>query len=260
MEAVATHLDETTGYFVTHFDLQQRIGQAEAMLDQRFAAAHATRSGRSCTAASPAGGAGTLPQWLARPSRLRPKRSQSKTRVTSIRRSLPSSREEALELIDASEHSLSDWRTDPSSADYRSALKRPLHTLKGGARMAGITAMGDLSHELEIARDEVDNGSVAADDAVFDTIQASLDELARMREAVSNGRRVSQARAIIARIHALSRGEALPATASRRPPRRAAAVPHGAVPPAGVYRADCGRRRAGDPGRGGHRGRAVACF
>ena len=28
-------------------------------------------------------------------------------------------------------------------------LKRVVHTLKGGARMAGIRAMGDLSHELE---------------------------------------------------------------------------------------------------------------
>ena len=28
-------------------------------------------------------------------------------------------------------------------------LKRHLHTLKGGARMAGITAMGNLSHEIE---------------------------------------------------------------------------------------------------------------
>src|SRR6185437_15799012 len=96
------------------------------------------------------------------------------------------------------------------SADYRSALKRPLHTLKGGARMAGITAMGDLSHELETLVMQVDNGSVAADDIVFDTMQASLDELAGMREAVANGRRVTQARAMIARIHALSRGEPLP--------------------------------------------------
>src|SRR5215475_11879502 len=106
-----------------------------------------------------------------------------------------------MELIEFSESALSDWRSDPDSAEYRSALKRPLHTLKGGARMAGITAMGDLSHELETLVMQVDNGSVPPGDTVFDVIQASLDELARMREAVANGRRVSAARAMISRIH-----------------------------------------------------------
>jgi len=49
------------------------------------------------------------------------------------------------ELIDAAERALSEWRSQPNSADFRASLKRPLHTLKGGARMAGITPMGDLS-------------------------------------------------------------------------------------------------------------------
>ena len=35
-------------------------------------------------------------------------------------------------------------------------LKRHLHTLKGGARMAGIAAMGNLSHELETLLISVD--------------------------------------------------------------------------------------------------------
>ena len=43
-------------------------------------------------------------------------------------------------------------------------LQRQLHTLKGGARMAGITAMGDLSHELETLVLHIDTGAVLADD------------------------------------------------------------------------------------------------
>ena len=112
--------------------------------------------------------------------------------------------EEATELIEASEQALGDWRSEPGSAEYRSGLKRPLHTLKGGARMAGIMAMGDLSHELETLVMQVDNGTVAPNDALFEVVQASLDELARMREMVANGRRVSPARAMIARIKSLS--------------------------------------------------------
>src|SRR5439155_520778 len=52
--------------------------------------------------------------------------------------------DEATELIEQSERALTDWRSEPGSAEFRLALKRPLHTLKGGARMAGITPMGDL--------------------------------------------------------------------------------------------------------------------
>jgi len=106
--------------------------------------------------------------------------------------------DEATELIDAAERALAEWRSQPTSADGRQSLKRPLHTLKGGARMAGITPMGDLSHELETLVVAVDKGAVGATPGVFDVVQASLDELARMREQVVNGRPVVPARAIIA--------------------------------------------------------------
>jgi chemosensory pili system protein ChpA (sensor histidine kinase/response regulator) len=207
MEAVASHLDESTGYFVSHWQLLERIGQADKALDQRIAAA--------ATPAAPP----TAPEALAadegaaEPADFDPEVAAIFT-------------DEATELIDASEHALSDWRTQPGSADYALALKRPLHTLKGGARMAGISAMGDLSHELESLVLQVDNGTVVADGALFDTIQASLDELARMREQVANGRRVAPARAIIARIQGLSRpaAAAVPESAAP-PPAPAAAVP-----------------------------------
>jgi chemosensory pili system protein ChpA (sensor histidine kinase/response regulator) len=113
--------------------------------------------------------------------------------------------DEATELIDAAERALADWRSQPGSPEFRVSLKRPLHTLKGGARMAGITPMGDLSHELETLVVAVDNGTLEAEPTVFEAIQASLDELARMREQVVNGRSVAPARAIIARLQSLSR-------------------------------------------------------
>ena len=83
-------------------------------------------------------------------------------------------------------------------------LKRVLHTLKGGARMAGIRAMGDLSHELETFMQLVEAGQVPADQPVFDALQASLDELHRMRDTVSQGRRCVPARELMNRIRALA--------------------------------------------------------
>ena len=71
-------------------------------------------------------------------------------------------------------------------------LKRHLHTLKGGARMAGITAMGNLSHELETLLISVDEGRVKATPAVEDLLQRSIDELHRMRDTVIAGKPVRQ--------------------------------------------------------------------
>ncbi|HEV7447952.1 MAG TPA: chemotaxis protein CheW, partial [Steroidobacteraceae bacterium] len=206
MEAVVSHLDEVTGYFHTHVVLQERIGQAEKILDHRIGEAAQQQNDSSL---------------LGEEDELAEDAGDFDPEVAAI------FTEEAMELIEFSESALTDWRSDPGSAEYRSALKRPLHTLKGGARMAGITAMGDLSHELETLVMQVDNGSVPTDDAMFDVIQASLDELARMREAVANGRRVSAARAMIARINSLSRprGGAAPGAPPEAAARQAPAAP-----------------------------------
>ncbi|HXI66429.1 MAG TPA: Hpt domain-containing protein, partial [Steroidobacteraceae bacterium] len=187
MESVATHLDEPTGYFVNHWQLLERIERADKELDQRIAASAAL-------AAPAAGGAADG----AAASELTDEAVDFDPEVAAI------FTDEATELIDTSEHALSDWRSQPEDPEYRSALKRPLHTLKGGARMAGITSMGDLSHELESLVMLVETGKLGADAALFDAIQASLDELARMREQVATGQRVAPARAIIARLQSLA--------------------------------------------------------
>ncbi|HEY0767946.1 MAG TPA: Hpt domain-containing protein, partial [Steroidobacteraceae bacterium] len=214
MESVATHLDEPTGYFVNHWQLLERIERADKALDQRIAAA-AAHSGIDAAI----GAAETADEGA----------QQSDEAVDFDPEVAAIFTDEATELIDASERALSDWRSQPNSADCRLSLKRPLHTLKGGARMAGITPMGDLSHELETLVMSVDNGTVTADVAVFDVIQASLDELARMREQVINGRRVEPARAIIARLQRLSRSGA---PASPGAPSAEMAGPPAAAPAA----------------------------
>ncbi|HUJ53604.1 MAG TPA: Hpt domain-containing protein, partial [Steroidobacteraceae bacterium] len=214
MESVATHLDEPTGYFVNHWQLLGRIERADRALEQRIAAA-ATHAAPAAGAAEPA------------PS---PEPADFDPEVAAI------FTDEATELIDASEHALSDWRSEPSNAEYRLSLKRPLHTLKGGARMAGILAMGDLSHELESLVMQAESGKINAADALFEAIQASLDELARMREQVAKGQRVAPPRAMIARLQALARGEAAPAAAAAPAPLPApepvAPAPPPAPPPA----------------------------
>ena len=111
--------------------------------------------------------------------------------------------DEATELLETADSSLSDWIRDRSNNALAFELKRALHTLKGGARMAGIRAMGDLSHELETFMQLVENGQVPAEQPVFDALQASLDELHQMRDTVAAGGRCRSTRGLIHRIRVL---------------------------------------------------------
>ncbi|MDP9066319.1 MAG: response regulator, partial [Pseudomonadota bacterium] len=79
--------------------------------------------------------------------------------------------------------------------------------------MAGIAAMGDLSHELETLVMLIDGGSVAADDHAHSVMQASLDELARMRDLVSSGSLPPGADSLIERIRGFAAGIAIAADA-----------------------------------------------
>ncbi len=135
--------------------------------------------------------------------------------------------EEATEILEAAEASLSAWNHDRRDRDRVAELQRQLHTLKGGARMAGITAMGNLSHELESLVIRIDGGLMPADEQVFSVLQTSLDELARMRDQVSAGRMPAPVAALLARIRALTLGEAALAPA---PPAAAVATPAPASP------------------------------
>jgi chemosensory pili system protein ChpA (sensor histidine kinase/response regulator) len=149
--------------------------------------------------------------------------------------------EEATELLEVAESTLGAWNRDHADKAQFAELQRTLHTLKGGARMAGIVAMGDLSHELETLVIQIDNASVPADERARSVMQSSLDELARMRDIVSSGQLPPKATALIAQIRALSSPSApavaapaempVAAVVEAAPPVAAAAAAPPAAPP-----------------------------
>jgi chemosensory pili system protein ChpA (sensor histidine kinase/response regulator) len=126
--------------------------------------------------------------------------------------------EEATELLETAEHAFSAWKQDRANNALVFELKRVVHTLKGGARMAGIRAMGDLSHELETCMELVESGQVSADENVFGALQASLDELHRMRDVAAGGGRVASARELMNRIRELAGHEPVAEPASSAAP------------------------------------------
>jgi len=119
--------------------------------------------------------------------------------------------EEASELLESADQALSGWVRDRDSRQHLDELKRHLHTLKGGARMAGITAMGNLSHELETLLIGVEDGRVAASAELDELLQQSVDELHRMRDVVIAGKRVGAATELEAGIQRLGSAGSVPA-------------------------------------------------
>jgi chemosensory pili system protein ChpA (sensor histidine kinase/response regulator) len=90
--------------------------------------------------------------------------------------------EEASELLESSDNSLHHWSQNKTDSEMVAQLQRNLHTLKGGARMAGLTPMGDLSHEMETVLTDVVDGRITASNEMFILLNRSVDRLHRMME------------------------------------------------------------------------------
>ena len=125
--------------------------------------------------------------------------------------------EEASELLESADHALDAWKSDRGDREPMEALKRHLHTLKGGARMAGITAMGNLSHEIEALLINVDDGRVEPSTRVDDLLQQSIDELHRMRDMVIAGKAVAANTALEKQIRDVNAGQAAPSPVEAPP-------------------------------------------
>ncbi|HSC05273.1 MAG TPA: Hpt domain-containing protein, partial [Steroidobacteraceae bacterium] len=210
IEQVIGHINESSGFFAPHGPLIERIRALDHDLDERFLERGVTDTGAPQAQAAPSPTA-TVVEEIAEAE----DNQEFDAEVAAI------FSEEATELLESADRALQGWKSERRNKDLAFELKRQLHTLKGGARMAGIGAMGTLSHELETLVIQIDDGRIASDDRAFEVLQASLDELSHMRDAVGAGRRVASARDVIRRIRALAN----PATAKvpLAPPAPAAA-------------------------------------
>jgi chemosensory pili system protein ChpA (sensor histidine kinase/response regulator) len=86
--------------------------------------------------------------------------------------------EEANELLEDMERALHDWQEDWNNTDCVEELKRCLHTFKGGARLAGLTELGDLSHNYETMLIEMDTDA-ELDQNFFKQLNSFQDQLHR---------------------------------------------------------------------------------
>ena len=115
--------------------------------------------------------------------------------------------EEGDEILDASDTTLHHWQQNPDDQDDIEAMQRYLHTLKGGARMAGVTAVGDLSHNIESMLTMVAEGRRQVSENMFATLQRAQDRLVQMLEQLKAHKIIPGAEDILAEVDALIAGD-----------------------------------------------------
>nr|MBP7911713.1 Hpt domain-containing protein [Pseudomonadales bacterium] len=142
--------------------------------------------------------------------------------------------EEAEELMGAIDESIEAWRHDRGSRAPFDDLQRHLHTLKGGARMAGLRYLGELSHNFEtfLINQAVRFG--AFDDAFFARVADFHEQLLRTMDVVKE-RPLAVPAAPVPQAAAPAPEQAEPVVPAERAASEAApAAPLAAVPPGAV--------------------------
>ncbi|MCV6624638.1 MAG: Hpt domain-containing protein [Cellvibrionaceae bacterium] len=86
--------------------------------------------------------------------------------------------EEADEHIEEIEEAVHQWEETPGQTQHADELKRILHTLKGGARLAGLMGLGQLAHDFETYL--IHQGdSAAKDPSFFERVHSFQDRVIR---------------------------------------------------------------------------------
>ncbi|KRA46813.1 Hpt domain-containing protein [Pseudoxanthomonas sp. Root630] len=118
--------------------------------------------------------------------------------------------EEGNDLLDHSDDLLARLRETPEDRTLLISLQRDLHTLKGGARMAGIHAVGDLGHAIESMLESIVGQRTELDRRAIQLLERGFDTLHGQLARVTARRAVTIPDGMIAEFNARARGIELP--------------------------------------------------
>ena len=117
--------------------------------------------------------------------------------------------EESGDLLDHSDGLLADLRDKTNDRELVVGLQRDLHTLKGGARMAGIFAIGELGHAMESLLEVVAEGRRELDQTGVVVLERAFDRLHGMVTRVADRKAIVLPANLIGQIDALAKGRPL---------------------------------------------------
>lgn len=144
---------------------------------------------------------------------------------------LPLFLEEAEELSEGIDQSILDWSAAPADDSQLDNLLRQLHTMKGGARLAGLNSLGEYTHDFETFLIDVQKNPVDLDDGFFALLNERQDEITR-RIGIYNKIAVQQATEDEIASMRYSAAAPAPASTARRVPATAAAQEESVAQPA----------------------------
>ncbi|TKK36134.1 hybrid sensor histidine kinase/response regulator [Pseudomonas sp. CFBP13528] len=111
--------------------------------------------------------------------------------------------EEAVDILDSAGQSLKRWLLEPDGMAPLSSLQRDLHTLKGGARMAEIDAVGDLAQELECVYEGLVDRRYSYSTELSQALMASHERLALQLDELHRQQPLSDSVELVARLREL---------------------------------------------------------
>ncbi|MDH5822202.1 Hpt domain-containing protein [Luteimonas sp. RD2P54] len=117
--------------------------------------------------------------------------------------------EESGDLLDHSDGLLAQLREAPGEREPLIGLQRDLHTIKGGARMAGIMAIGELGHAMESLLEAVVEQRCELGSDGIPLLERGFDRLHVMVTRVGARRAVGASERLSVEFDARARGETL---------------------------------------------------
>ncbi|MFI4959585.1 MAG: chemotaxis protein CheA, partial [Lysobacterales bacterium] len=111
--------------------------------------------------------------------------------------------DEAREILDHADGVLAHWHAEPTELAHVAELQRDLHTLKGGARIAGLVPVGDLSHAIETLLEKPIRDT-ARTGTLITALEASFDQLHSLVQQISQGQTPGYPQAPIDHLRALA--------------------------------------------------------
>lgn len=83
--------------------------------------------------------------------------------------------EEAEELMEELDTHIQAWQAEPENPEHNEAIQRVLHTVKGGARISGLSDIGDLAHDMETELNNRLVNNEQGDEALFQLLHSQYD-------------------------------------------------------------------------------------
>lgn len=121
--------------------------------------------------------------------------------------------EEADELMESLDEALHLWGDDPTDKGTIEVLQRNLHTMKGGARLSDLTALGNLTHEMETFFESVADGRLDFKQEHVGFIMRGYDEVVRLIQEVKDHNRLTTPTEYMEQLEVVVQGGDVPETA-----------------------------------------------